>query len=218
MVKRMEIEIPVGNITLKGDLHLPQDADSLVVFVHGSGSSRLSSRNQMVAEKLQQENFGTLLFDLLTQEEDMNRRNRFDISLISSRLVAVTRWLQGQKDSAQLRLGFFGASTGAAAALVAAADLREDVKAIVSRGGRPDLANGVLDKIQVPTLLIVGGLDEEVIGLNERAFSSIAGEKKMIIMEGASHLFEEEGKLESVAVMAIQWFNQHLKGIMVKGQ
>ena len=213
----MEIDIPVDNVSLKGDLRVPTGADALVIFAHGSGSSRLSSRNRMVAEKLQQEGFGTLLFDLLTTREDMDRTNRFDIELISQRLVQVTQWVK-DKSTKHLQLGYFGASTGAAAALMAAAELKNDIKAVVSRGGRPDLAGPALPRVQAPTLLIVGGLDDVVIDLNEQAFAALENEKKMIIIEGATHLFEEPGKLESVAVMAVQWFNQHLKGIKVKGQ
>ncbi|HEY0898360.1 MAG TPA: alpha/beta fold hydrolase [Sphingobacteriaceae bacterium] len=213
----MEVEIPVEHVTLKGDLIIPPGAAALVIFAHGSGSSMLSSRNRMVAEKLQQEGFGTLLFDLLTTREDMDRTNRFDINLITERLVEVTKWAK-EKSTRHLQLGYFGASTGAAAALMAAAKLKEDIKAVVSRGGRPDLAGPALPHVEAPTLLIVGGLDDVVIDLNEQAFSVMENEKKMIIIEGATHLFEEPGKLESVAVMAVQWFNQHLKGIMVKGQ
>lgn len=213
----MEVEIPVEHVSLKGDLIIPPGAGELVIFAHGSGSSRLSSRNRMVAEKLLQEGFGTLLFDLLTTREDMDRTNRFDITLITDRLVEVTRWVK-EKSTRHLQLGYFGASTGAAAALMAAAKLKDDIKAVVSRGGRPDLAGPALPYVQAPTLLIVGGLDDVVIDLNEQAFAAMQNnEKKMIIIEGATHLFEEPGKLESVAVMAVQWFNQHLKGIMVKG-
>ena len=215
---RMEIDIPVDDISLKGDLILAPGADALVVFAHGSGSSRKSSRNRMVAERLQAEGFGTLLFDLLTADEDADYSRRFDIGTIGARLTAATRWVMQQPGAADLPIGYFGASTGAAAALVAAAELGDAVKAVVSRGGRPDLAGDALALVRAPVLLIVGGDDQPVIGLNESAFARLTGEKKMIIIEGATHLFQEPGKLESVAVMAVQWFNQYLKGIPVKGQ
>jgi putative phosphoribosyl transferase len=213
----MEIEIPVGDVSLKGDLIIPEGADAMVVFAHGSGSSRQSSRNRMVAGKLQQEGFATLLFDLLTVAEDTDQNRRFDVSLISRRLVDVSRWLEQQPGYSGMRVGYFGASTGAAAALVAAAELQGNIKAVVSRGGRPDLVGDTLADVAAPVLLIVGGLDQKVIELNELAFARLNGEKKMIIIEGATHLFEEPGTLENVAVMAVQWFNQHLKGIAVKG-
>ncbi|HEY1005602.1 MAG TPA: alpha/beta fold hydrolase [Sphingobacteriaceae bacterium] len=213
----MEVEIPVDQVILKGDLVLPDGAGYMVIFAHGSGSSRHSVRNQMVAEKLQAEGYATLLFDLLTAGEDAVGERRFDIRLISDRLVSVTRWLMREHGTPGMPVGYFGASTGAAAALVAAARLKDEIRAVVSRGGRPDLAGDSLGQVGTPVLLIVGGRDEPVIGLNEQSFARLPGEKKMIIIEGATHLFEETGKLETVAVMAVQWFNEHLKGIPVKG-
>ncbi len=213
----MEVEIPLDQVVLAGDLVQPEGAGAMVIFAHGSGSSRHSVRNQMVARKLQAEGYSTLLFDLLTAGEDQVRDRRFDIGLISDRLVAVTRWLQRVHLAPGMPVGYFGASTGAAAALVAAARLKDEVRAVVSRGGRPDLAGDSLEDADTPVLLIVGGRDEPVIRLNEQSFPRLPGIKKMIIIEGAGHLFEEDGKLEAVAVMAVQWFNEHLRGIPVKG-
>jgi putative phosphoribosyl transferase len=208
-----EIDIPITGKRLGGTLSIDESADGMVVFAHGSGSSRFSSRNRYVANLLQQAGFCTLLFDLLTAEEDREYANRFDISLISDRLIKVTRWVRQRPSFSRLPIGYFGASTGAAAALSAAAQSAHQVQAIVSCGGRPDLASPVLGKVQAPTLLLVGSLDKEVIALNEHAYALLQGEKVMRIIEGATHLFEEPGKLEEVAREASAWFSSHLKKI-----
>lgn len=208
-----EIDIPVGTRNLKGYLMIPDGASSIVVFVHGSGSSRHSSRNKFVAEKMYQAGFGILLFDLLSLEEDQDQTRRFDIDLLAKRLVDVTAWLKTDKRVSGLNIGYFGASTGAAAALEAAAQLGDNIKAIVSRGGRPDLAAHKLPLVKAPTVLIVGSLDYEVIGLNELAFNLLKTEKKIVIVENATHLFEEPGKLEEVAIIACQWFQKHLQTV-----
>ncbi len=181
-----------------------------MVFAHGSGSSRHSPRNRYVAQVLNAAGFGTLLFDLLTVEEERNRANVFDIELLASRLVGVTTWLTGQTDTASLPIGYFGASTGAGAALTAAADPRVQVNAIVSRGGRADLAGRALTKILAPTLLIVGGLDHDVIELNRRAQAMIPGRCELAIVPGAGHVFEEPGTLRQVAELACNWFAEYL--------
>lgn len=205
-----EIEIPVGTITLRGHIMIPHGAASIVVFVHGSGSSRHSARNKLVAELLYQAGFGILLFDLLTLEEDRDGTKRFDIDFLTKRLIEVTEWLSTDKRTTGLGIGYFGASTGAAAALEAAADLGDKIKAVVSRGGRPDLAAHKIPLVKAPTLLIVGSLDYEVIGLNELAFNLLNTKKKIAIVEDAGHLFEEPGKLGEVAVIAREWFQKHL--------
>ena len=207
-----EIEIPVGAVKVKGDLFIPSNAQAVVLFAHGSGSSRQSSRNQFVAEKLQEAGFATLLFDLLTLNEEADHAKRFDIGLLTERLIKVTDWLSNDPRTAKLSIGYFGASTGAAATLEAAAHLGEKIKAIVSRGGRPDLAAHKLPLVVAPTLLIVGSLDYDVIRLNELAFNLLKAEKKLDIVTDATHLFEEPGKLEEVAAVARGWFEQHLKG------
>lgn len=208
---KKEIDIPADGVTLKGDLHIPTDSKGLVVFSHGSGSSRLSPRNRFVAGTLESNGFATLLFDLLTEEEDMDYNQRFDIDLLTKRLIAVTNWLRQQSDYSEFDIGFFGSSTGAASALKAAASLGNDiVKAVVSRGGRPDLAMDVLSNVESPTLLLVGGLDTQVIELNKKAYDRLECEKELTIIPGASHLFEEEGKLEQVTRHANQWFLKHL--------
>jgi len=206
-----EIEIPLGNITTKGNLRLATERKGIVLFSHGSGSGRLSSRNNYVADFLLNQGFSSLLFDLLTPQEDLLYENRFDINLLSQRLVKVTQWALKNKDLADLPIGYFGASTGAASALYAATHLKDKIKAIVSRGGRPDLAMPVLDKINVPTLLIVGGDDQAVIMLNRKAYAGLGGIKKMEIVEGATHLFGEPGKLEEVSELSANWFNNYLK-------
>lgn len=204
-----EIQIPVDEIILTGDLSIPAQAKGIVVFAHGSGSSRHSSRNQQVAQTLQQAGFATLLFDLLTVEDrDFNKR--FDIDLLTERLVKVTDWLEAEERTAELSVGYFGASTGAAATLKAAAQLKDLIKAVVSRGGRPDLAEPLLPQVISPTLLIVGSLDHQVIELNQKAYESLRSEREIRIVEGATHLFEEPGKLEEVAAMAVEWFNKYL--------
>jgi len=210
-----EVHIPIDRIMLEGSLSLPTQAKGIVLFAHGSGSSRHSPHNRFVASVLQNAGFATLLMDLLTTEEEVldNRTAelRFDIDLLAHRLIGATWWLQEQSDTAKLPLGYFGASTGAAAALVAAADATDLVSAVVSRGGRPDLAGDALHKVSAPTLLIVGGDDVQVIELNRRAFGLIPAEKDLEIVPGASHLFEEPGALESVANLAKDWFDAYLR-------
>lgn len=207
---RRSVQIPVNSVVLEGDLDIPEGAQAVVIFAHGSGSSRLSSRNRFVARVLNDEGIGTLLFDLLTREEDNVYENRFDIDLLTDRLKEVTRWLKAQPEASDLRVGFFGASTGAAAALRAAADLGAEIRAVVSRGGRPDMAEKALGQVQAPTLLIVGGYDDVVIELNEQAYRLIKAEKELKIVPGATHLFEEPGALEEVARAAAEWFKRHL--------
>lgn len=202
--------INVDSVTLTGDLNIPPSATSLVLFSHGSGSSRFSPRNGFVAQKLQEKNIGTFLFDLLTEEEDETYQNRFNIDMLTERLIAVTRWVQEQKQFQDFKLGYFGASTGAASALKAAAELGYDISAVVSRGGRPDLAIPELSKVKSPTLLIVGGLDYGVIELNQKAAYELTIEKELVIVEGATHLFEEPGKLEEVSELAANWFSKYL--------
>lgn len=208
------VQIPAGRVYLNGDLTLPQAAKRLVVFAHGSGSSRLSPRNRYVAQVLQQDGIGTLLMDLLTSEEERvdeyTAHLRFDIGLLAERLTAATDWLAGQAETRDFPQGYFGASTGAAAALVAAAARPERIGAVVSRGGRPDLAGDALPYVQAPMLLIVGSLDEPVIEMNRDAMAQMRCEKKLVIVPGATHLFEEPGTLEQVALLARDWFAQHL--------
>ncbi len=204
------VHIPADAVTLEGALGVPRGARALVLFAHGSGSSRLSPRNNYVAGVLRAGGLATLLIDLLTREEDRVYEARFDIDLLTQRLVAVTRWLQTQTQTRALALGYFGASTGAAAALAAAAQLGAAIGAVVSRGGRPDLALAVLDRVHAPTLLIVGGLDDVVIDLNRKAHARLTVEKELVIVPGATHLFEEPGTLEAVARLATAWFQRHL--------
>jgi putative phosphoribosyl transferase len=203
-------EVEIGPLGLAGTLHLPASASALVLFAHGSGSSRFSPRNMAVANALNARGIATLLFDLLTPDEEQNRANVFDIPLLAERLVAVVRWIDRQPELARLPLGLFGASTGAAAALVAAARLGSRVGAVVSRGGRPDLADAALDDVSAPTLLIVGGLDDVVIELNEQAFARLTAPKAIEIVPGATHLFPEPGTLEVVIEHAARWFKMHL--------
>lgn len=209
-----EVEIKTGKITLKGNLNIPKNAKGIVIFAHGSGSSRFSPRNQSVAEELNNAGFATLLMDLLTEDEEIideqTAELRFNIPMLAERVVVATKWLKQNKDTKELKLGYFGASTGAAAALIAAAELPE-VKAVVSRGGRPDLAIDHLPKVKAATLLIVGGLDGPVIEMNKEALEQLNAEKKLEIVAGATHLFEEPGKLEKVAELAIAWFRRYLK-------
>ena len=209
---KITISIPLENVELKGDLALPANAHALVVFAHGSGSSRLSPRNQLVATYLNSIGLGTLLFDLLTYEEDKNYSTRFDINLLADRLLKATLWVEGQNWGKNIQLGFFGASTGAAAALVAASTLPQ-VLAIVSRGGRPDLAFSALPKVKAATLLIVGGDDTQVLQLNHKAYNELRSEKKLELVPGASHLFEEKGTMEQVCLLAGSWFEKHLHPI-----
>ncbi|RJQ49275.1 MAG: alpha/beta fold hydrolase [Gammaproteobacteria bacterium] len=208
------VRIPAGEVTLEGNLHLTPDAGGIVVFAHGSGSSRHSPRNRFVARHLQEVGLATLLFDLLTSDEEFAERAtghlRFDIKLLARRLAQVTDWLRQQPQTRALKTGYFGASTGAAAALVAAAEHPRGVSAIVSRGGRPDLAGAALARVKAPTLLLVGGEDAVVIDLNKEAFEQLQVEKKLQIIPGATHLFEEPGALEEVADLARQWFEHHL--------
>ncbi len=209
------ISIPSSGEILHGDLTLPAGARGLVIFVHGSGSSRLSPRNQMVARRLQDAGLGTLLFDLLSPYEEgldaAGRQLRFDIGFLAERLARATEWIASGLPDSQLRVGFFGASTGTAAALVAAADHPGLVSAIVSRGGRPDLAGPALRRITVPTLLVVGGADTTVLALNRRALTELGSRaKELTVVPGASHLFEEAGALDQVADMATRWFERHL--------
>jgi len=204
-------DIRIPPIGLAGTVHVPKEAYALVAFAHGSGSSRLSPRNMAVAGALNARGIATLLFDLLTLEEEADRGNVFDISLLSDRLVDAVRWLQRQPSVAELPLGLFGASTGAAAALVAAARLPRRIHAVVSRGGRPDLAGDALELVRAPTLLIVGGADLGVIELNKRALEQMRAPKAMEIVPGASHLFPEPGALEAVIGLAARWFERHLR-------
>jgi putative phosphoribosyl transferase len=209
-----EVRIPAGRATLDGNLTIPHSATALVLFVHGSGSSRHSPRNQFVARTLNQAGLATLLFDLLTPEEEaIDARTaelRFNIKLLAERLIHATAWAKQQEQTRDLRVGYFGSSTGGGAGLVAAAANPEDVSAVVSRGGRPDLAGDALPKVQAPTLLIVGGNDDIVIELNEQARDRMRCEVKLEIVPGATHLFEEPGALEKVARLASDWFLLHL--------
>jgi dienelactone hydrolase len=190
---------------------VPSDASGIILFAHGSGSSRHSPRNKFVAETLRHAGFGTLLMDLLTRQEDAVYANRFDIDVLTWRLERATQWLGEQPQSKSLSVGYFGASTGAAAALNAAASMGSVVGAVVSRGGRPDLAESALAQVQSPTLLIVGGFDDVVIDLNRQAYRQLRCEKKLEIVPGATHLFEEPGALEQVARLATRWFEKHLR-------
>jgi putative phosphoribosyl transferase len=209
-----EVQIHAGRAVLAGNLHLPNCPNALVLFAHGSGSSRHSPRNQFVARTLNDAGLATLLFDLLTHEEEaidtQTRELRFNINLLAERLVHATRWVKQEPQTRDLRIGYFGSSTGGAAALVAAVDVPHDVGAVVSRGGRPDLAGEVLPKVQAPTLLVVGANDDIVIELNEQARDKMRCEVKLEIIPGATHLFEEPGTLEKVAKLASNWFVTHL--------
>ena len=209
------IKIPIGEIELEGDLQIPKGAAGLVLFVHGSGSSRHSPRNRFVAEQLNKGGLATLLIDLLTKEEELvdlqTAHLRFDIALLTKRVSAICNWLKKEKTTKALALGLFGASTGAAAALAAAAEMPEQIRAVVSRGGRPDLTGSGLSKVKAPTLLIVGGYDTPVIEMNEEAEDQMTCQSELMIVPGATHLFEEEGTLEEVAKLALKWFKEHLK-------
>jgi putative phosphoribosyl transferase len=209
-----EIRVSSRDVQLDGTLEIPAHAQGLVLFAHGSGSSRHSSRNRRVARSLQDAGLATLLFDLLTQAEervDMSTGHlRFDIEFLASRLRLATRWAMNDARTAALRIGYFGASTGAAAALIAASDNDAEIGAVVSRGGRPDLAGAALPKVRAPTLLIVGGADDPVIPLNEEAYEKLRGVKRLEIVPGATHLFEEPGTLERVAELASEWFTNYL--------
>jgi putative phosphoribosyl transferase len=213
--RQQPVKIPVGEVSLSGDLAIPGEPVGLVLFAHGTGSSRFSPRNRFVAEDLRVKGLATLLMDLLTaEEEEVDLRTahlRFDIGLLAERLVAAVDWLGDQEESSQLPLGCFGASTGAAAALIAAARRPESVKAVVSRGGRPDLTGEDLALVRAPTLLIVGGADPQVLELNREAQARLTGESRLELVAGATHLFEESGALEQVARLAAEWFLRYLR-------
>lgn len=207
--------IPVNKAILEGNLQIPADARGIVLFAHGSGSGRFSPRNRYVAKMLNRAGIATLLIDLLTREEEeedyATGEYRFDIELLAKRLEAATDWLKKKPITKNLTIGYYGASTGAAATLIAAAKFPKEVKTVVSRGGRPDLASQYLRKVKASTLFIVGGRDAVVLDLNKRAMEEIAAEKKLEIIPGATHLFEEPGKLEEVARLSVEWFSEHLK-------
>ena len=209
-----EVQIQAGGAILSGSLSIPENTDALVLFAHGSGSSRHSARNQFVARTLNDAGLATLLFDLLTPQEEAidaySREHRFNIGLLAERLAHATKWAKQQNETRDLPIGYFGSSTGGAAALVAASEIPQDVGAVVSRGGRSDLAGDALPKVQAPTLLIVGGNDDIVIELNEMARDQMRCEVKLEIVRGATHLFEESGALKQVAKLASDWFNGHL--------
>jgi dienelactone hydrolase len=210
-----DVEVRSGDVVLRGILGLPREASGVVLFAHGSGSGRLSPRNNYVAHVLQQDGLGTLLIDLLTRDEEMADARtghlRFDIDFLTGRLLDATRWLADSSETMGLTVGYFGASTGAAAALQAAADADVEIGAVVSRGGRPDLALPSLPRVLAPTLLIVGGDDVPVIPLNRQAFDALTGEKELVVVPGATHLFEEPGALETVARLASEWFVRYLR-------
>jgi putative phosphoribosyl transferase len=209
------VRVPIKGQFLNGDLGMPDQPHGMVLFAHGSGSSRHSPRNQFVARTLERRKLATLLIDLLTPEEeevdDRTAEYRFDIPMLAGRLVTIVDWLRQHTDTAALRIGLFGASTGGGAALIAAADRPREIAAVVSRGGRPDLAGAALTKVRTPTLLIVGGFDTPVIQMNRDAMKQMRGEVKLEIVPGATHLFEEPGTLERVAELAGVWFERHLQ-------
>jgi len=211
---QQDLIIKAGEASLHGFLHIPAQAHAIVLFAHGSGSSRLSPRNQSVANYLNQEGLATLVFDLLTEQEEavdfQTRELRFNIPILVERLIEATEWISEYEPTHQLKIGYFGASTGAAAALIAATELKEQVGAVVSRGGRVDLAGSALSKIQAPTLLLVGGNDYGVLELNQHALELMPSPKKLEVVEGATHLFDEPGALEQVCHHASIWFNQYL--------
>lgn len=209
LIREQQIAVPAGRVILPGTLGLPSHPRGIVIFAHGSGSGRFSPRNNAVAQSLQRAGLATLLIDLLTESESLDRRNVFDIGLLARRLVAATTWSRANSTTRSLPVGYFGASTGGGAAIVAAI-LTDDVRAVVSRGGRPDLAGDALTRIQVPTLLIVGGNDEPVIELNKAAMARMEPQTEMVIVPGATHLFEEPGTLEQVAELAREWFLTYL--------
>lgn len=213
-----DVTIALEAVTLSGTVGVPDEACGLVIFAHGSGSSRLSPRNTYVADVLRKGGVGTLLFDLLTPEEDANYARRFDIDLLAARLVATAHWARQYGPLHQLPIGFFGASTGSAAAMEAAAELGEEISAVVSRGGRPDLAMEALSRVKAPTLLIVGGEDAGVLALNEEAFARLNVTKELVVIPGATHLFEEPGTLEEVARQATAWFQRHFREAREKAE
>lgn len=207
-MRPLAAEIGIGEVVLPADLSVPAGSVGCVVFAHGSGSSRASPRNVAVARELGGAGIATLLFDLLTAEEALDRRNVFDAELLARRLVGATRWLEGRDEARGLPIGYFGASTGAAAALLAAAEIGPRIAAVVSRGGRPDLAHARLRDVESPTLLVVGGADRVVLELNEGAAALLACPHELVVVPGASHLFEEPGALEQVAALAVEWFTR----------
>ena len=213
-VEEQLVQVPAGSVTLKGNLTLPEESRAIVLFAHGSGSSRHSPRNRYVARVLNEAKLATLLIDLLTLHEEVvdarTAQLRFDIDLLAERLVDATDWLTQFPDTKHLRIGYFGASTGAAAALAAAAVRPDAVRAIVSRGGRPDLAGAALTSVQAPTLLIVGEHDDQVVQLNRQGLAQLRCEKRLVVVPGATHLFEEPGALDEVARLARDWFQRHL--------
>ena len=213
-MREREVQFPAAGVRLRGTLTMAEDGAAAVIFAHGSGSSRLSPRNREVARAINDAGIGTLLFDLLTSEEEAEDRYtghlRFDIELLAARLAEATDWLVMHNDPRGLTVGYFGASTGAAAALIAAARLEDRVSAVVSRGGRPDLAGPYLERVTAPTMLIVGERDEHVIELNREAYARMRATRELVTVPRATHLFEEEGALEEVAALAVQWFRQHL--------
>jgi len=217
----MEISLPLPGVRLAGELDEPSTGSGIVVFAHGSGSSRRSPRNQAVSKHFREAGLGTLLFDLLTEEEERadarSAELRFNIQLLAARLVGATQWLQSAPGRHQTPVGYFGASTGAAAALVAAAQLRSEIRAVVSRGGRPDLAGDALERVTAPTLLIVGSEDKPVIPLNEKAYDRLRCPKAIRLVPGATHLFQEPGALEAVADTAADWFRKHLQSVVKVG-
>jgi len=209
------VRIPVSGVVVEGNLTVPSSARGVVLFAHGSGSSRFSPRNRYVAKVFNTQKIATLLFDLLTNEEDqedlVTAEYRFNINLLADRLIGATEWLKKDPQTKNCSFGYFGASTGAAAALIAAAKLPNDIATVVSRGGRPDLAANYLPRVRAPTLLLVGDLDTEVIELNRQAMAQMSAEKKLVLIPGATHLFEEPGKLEEVAKISADWFLRYLK-------
>lgn len=212
-VEDMAVHIPAGRVSLRGDLTVPAGARSIIVFAHGSGSGRHSPRNRHVAEMLNNAGFATLLADLLTEQEEEidqeTRHLRFDIPLLADRLTYIAQWLENDPDLGKLKIGYFGASTGAGAALITAARQPENVMAVVSRGGRPDLAGDFLTKVKVPVMLIVGENDHDVLFLNKQALERLHGETRLTVVPGATHLFEEPGTLDEAAHLAISWFEEH---------
>lgn len=207
-MRQHSVEIPAPPVRLAAELAIPDRPAGVILFAHGSGSSRLSKRNRWVATRLNAAGFATLLLDLLTVEEELDRANVFDVDLLSARLVGATRWLGRHAKTGAVPVGYFGASTGAAAALLAAAELGEEVGSVVSRGGRPDLAGEALWRVRASTLLIVGGADRQVLALNEAAASGLRCRHELVVVPGASHLFEEPGALEQVGELAVGWFSR----------
>ena len=215
------VKVNAGHVTLQGDLNVPEDATGLVIFAHGSGSSRFSSRNRSVAAKLEEQGFATLLLDLLTSNEELvddeTSEYRFDIPLLGRRVVAATDWARGRSDLRHLPVAYFGASTGAAAALIAAAERADIARAVISRGGRPDLADDALPRVEAPTLLIVGGRDEPVIELNREAKLRMRAHVELVIVPDATHLFPERGALEEVSRLAADWCRRYLTELLLDG-